>query len=516
MKNSFGIDIPDFVEGLGELKPFQGAWHLQENLDADQCVAVPTKARKAHYNKVCETLEEAIKKSNPHDGMCISFHHHLRGGDQLIIQVVEILAGMGIKDICLASSSLTTAHDCLVPYLEDGTITRIFSSGIRGELGRVISEGVLPHPVVIHSHGGRVRDIKTGRINIDLAVLGAAACDNEGNCTGQHGPSAFGSMGYAMSDAQYAKNVVIVTDNMVDYPCTPCSIQQHLVDFVVKIDCIGDAKKIASGTTRITKSPMDLRIAKMAGDAITNTEYFKEGISFQVGAGGASLAVAKYVRQAMLAKEVKGSFLLGGVTSVCTDMLEEGLFQAIFDVQGFDAEVSSSILNNPKHIEISADEYACCINSGSMTNKIDVVVLGALEVDTDFNVNVITGSDGNVRGASGGHSDTAAGAKLTVVVAPSYRGRLPIIKDKVMNIVTPGESIDLVVTERGICVNPAREDLKQQLEEAGLWLRDIKELAKEVEAITGKPEEVEHTDRVVGLIEYRDGSIIDVIKQVKL
>jgi citrate lyase alpha subunit len=33
--------------------------------------------------------------------------------------------------------------------------------------------------------------------------------------------------------------------------------------------------------------------------------------------------------------------------------------------------------------------------------------------DTDFNVNVMTGSNGVLRGASGGHSDTAAGADLT-------------------------------------------------------------------------------------------------------
>jgi citrate lyase subunit alpha/citrate CoA-transferase len=150
-----------------------------------------------------------------------------------------------------------------------------------------------------------------------------------------------------------------------------------------------------------------------------------------------------------------------------------------------------------------------------MINKLDVVVLGALEVDVHFNVNVITGSEGDVRGASGGHSDTAAGAKLTVVVAPSFRGRLPIIKKRVNNVVTPGESVDVVVTERGICVNPKNVNLEATLKKAGLPVVPIEQLEREVDRITGVPDPIEHTDKVVGVIEYRDGTIIDTIKQIK-
>jgi citrate lyase subunit alpha/citrate CoA-transferase len=36
-----------------------------------------------------------------------------------------------------------------------------------------------------------------------------------------------------------------------------------------------------------------------------------------------------------------------------------------------------------------------------------------------------------------------------------------------------------------------------------------------VEALAGKPDPVEYTDRVVGLVTYRDGSVIDLIRQVK-
>jgi len=150
-----------------------------------------------------------------------------------------------------------------------------------------------------------------------------------------------------------------------------------------------------------------------------------------------------------------------------------------------------------------------------MTNKLDVVVLGALEIDLDFNVNVITGSDGTIRGASGGHSDTASGANLTVVVCPSFRGRLPIVKKSIHTVVTPGETIDVLVTERGICVNPMKPELEENLKNAGLNIRKIKDLQEEVEGIVGKEKEVQYTDKIVGLIEYRDGTIIDVIRQIK-
>lgn len=516
MINKLGKKIPEHIEGIGNLQGYRGAYEkIKMGWMEEETVPPPNKAKLPHQNKLVDTLEEALKKCNPQDGMTISFHHHLRSGDGVLVPVMNMLAKMGIKDITLASSSLTSAHDPIVPLVEDGTITRIFSSGIRDNLGKAISHGKLKNPVIIHTHGGRVRDVHTGRISVDIAVIAASAADEEGNATGSHGPSAFGSLGYAGIDARYAKQVIVVTDNLVEYPCIPPSVSQNFVDYVVKVDSIGDANKIASGTTRITKSPMDLHIAKMASDAIVNSGFFKDGISFQVGAGGASLAVARFIREEMTKKGVKGSYLLGGVTSYLVDMLEEGLFNALFDVQSFDAAVSKSLLENRNHIEIPAALYANPYNCGSMTNKLDVVVLGALEIDTDFNVNVITGSDGEIRGASGGHSDTASGANLTVVVCPSFRGRIPIVKKEVNTIVTPGETVDLLVTERGICVNPAKPELAKKLKEAGLWVRDIKELEEEVRGICGEPKKIEYTDKIVGLVEYRDGSIIDVIYEVK-
>jgi citrate lyase subunit alpha/citrate CoA-transferase len=515
MLNSLGREISPFIEGIGKLEPFQGALtKLRKGWMDEPTISPPNKAYLPHQNKLCSSLEEAIERSNPRNGMTVSFHHHLRNGDILLVKTLTILHNMGIREITLASSSLNECHDPILPYFKDGTISRIFSSGIRGQLGHAIALGMLDIPVVIQSHGGRVRAIHTGKIQIDLAIIAASAADCEGNATGAHGKSAFGSIGYAMIDARYAKQVVVVTDNLVNYPCIPLSISQNFIDHVVVVDSIGDPSKIATGTTRITNSPMDLRIAKLAAEVIEHSGFFEPGFSFQVGAGGASLAVAKFIREKMKVKGIKGSFMLGGITSYCVDMLNEGLFETIFDVQSFDAVVSNSLLNNRRHIEIPAALYANPFNCGCITNKLDVVVLGALEIDVDFNVNVITGSEGKVRGASGGHSDTASGAKLTVVACPSFRGRIPIIKKHVHTIVTPGETVHVLVTERGICVNPAYKELEDNLRKAGLKIKNIHDLEIEVDKITGVPSPLIYTDKIVGIVEYRDGTIIDMIRQI--
>lgn len=516
MKNVIGREVPEYIEGIGKTDMFIGAWEkLKKGWMDEVTIPPPNKAKLPHQSKICLTLEEAIAKTSPKNGMTISFHHHLRNGDNILVRSIEILASMGIKNITLACSSLNEVHNPILKYLKDGTITKIWSSGIRGDIGKAISEGVLDIPVTIHSHGGRVRAIHTGKIILDLAIIAASAADEEGNATGSHGKSAFGSLGYASIDTRYSKQVIVVTDNMVDYPCIPISITQNFVDYVVEVESIGDASKIATGSTRVTKSPIDLRIAKLAADVIEHSGLFKQGFSFQVGAGGASLAVAKFIREKMKKAEIKGSFILGGVTSYVVDMLNEGLFKTIFDVQSFDAAVSSSLMKNSNHIEIPAALYANPFNCGCMTNKLDIVVLGALEIDLDFNVNVITGSDGAIRGASGGHSDTASGANLTIIVCPSFRGRLPIVKKTINTVVTPGETVDVLVTERGICVNPLRPELEENLKNAGLNVRKIQDLQEEVEAIVGKAKEVEYTDKIVALIEYRDGTIIDVVRQVK-
>ncbi|MDF2616091.1 MAG: citF, partial [Sedimentibacter sp.] len=170
----------------------------------------------------------------------------------------------------------------------------------------------------------------------------------------------------------------------------------------------------------------------------------------------------------MIEQNIKGSFGLGGITSQLVQLLDEGLMEGLFDTQCFDLVAAESLGKNPKHFEVDAGFYANAHNSGCLVNNLDILMLGALEIDTDFNVNVISKSDGYISQAVGGHQDTAAGAKMAVILAPLVRSRNPIIVDKVTTVCTPGETIDVVVTDYGIAVNPLRQDLIENFNKAGL------------------------------------------------
>ena len=146
------------------------------------------------------------------------------------------------------------------------------------------------------------------------------------------------------------------------------------------------------------------------------------------------------------------------------ELLEEGYVSQLFDTQSFDLTAAQSVGKNERHVEVSADFYASIGNKSAAVNKLDFVILSALEIDTDFNVNVISGSDGVIRAASGGHSDTAAMAKISILTAPLTRGRLSTIIDKVTTVVTPGSTVDVVVTDYGVTVNPSRPDLLEKFE----------------------------------------------------
>ncbi|WFA08128.1 citrate lyase subunit alpha [Tissierella sp. Yu-01] len=512
VKNGIGREIPEFIEGYGEVKPYVSPFDM---VPTGSKAGAKLKRPLPHKSKMIESVEEAIKATGLKDGMTISFHHHFRNGDYIVNMVVEAIANLGIKDIRIASSSLTTCHAPLIDHIKNGVITGIETSGLRDPLGSAISEGILPRPVVIRSHGGRARAVESGELKIDVAFLGVPACDEYGNANGYSGKSACGSLGYAMVDAKYADQVVLITDNIVEYPCLPASINQTQVDYVVEVEAIGDPKGIVSGAIKGTKNPRDILIAENAVKAILASGYFKNGFSYQTGAAGSSLAVTEILRQHMIEQNIVGSFGLGGITSQLVQLLEEGLFKGLFDTQCFDLVAAESIGKNPNHFEIDASFYANPHNAGPVVNKLDIVMLGALEVDTDFNVNVITGSDGVISQASGGHSDTAAGSKMSVILAPLMRSRIPIVVDKVTTVVTPGETVDVLVTDYGIAVNPLRTDLIENFKKANLPLYTISELKDMAEKLTGKPEPIEFTDKVVGVVEYRDGTVIDVIRQAK-
>lgn len=471
--------------------------------------------------KVCSkvvTLEEAIKKTGLKDGMTISFHHHFRGGDKVVNLVVGTLAKMGFKNLKLAASSLQDVHEPLIEHIKNGVITEISTSGMRGELAREISHGLMEKPVIFRSHGGRGSAIVNGDLHIDVAFLGASSCDPLGNACGysrsEKAKSICGSLGYALPDAHYADKVVILTDDLVAYPNTPNSISEHDVDYVVEVPSVGDSSKIASGAIRDTKNPRDILLAKEAAKVIINSGYFKDGFSIQTGSGGASLAAVKYIRESMINQGVKASFALGGITAHMVKMHEEGLIYRLIDVQSFDKVAAESLKNGAMHKEVASNEYAAKDEAGSATHYLDIVILSALEVDVNFNVNVLVGSDGIIRGAIGGHPDTAEDAALSIIVCPLLRGRIPCVVDEVTTLITPGSSVDVVVTEYGIAVNPRRAELKERLTKAGLKVVDIHELKDKALKVIGQPAPIPFGDKVVGIVMNRDGSVLDVIKNV--
>jgi citrate lyase subunit alpha / citrate CoA-transferase len=469
---------------------------------------------KDRESKLCKSIEEAIKRSGLKDGMCISFHHAFRGGDKVLNKVMQIIAKMGFKDLTLASSSLATVHDELIEHIQNGVVTQIYTSGLRSKLGEAISKGILEKPVQIHSHGGRVHLLQTKELQIDVAFLGVPCIDKFGNASGYKGRSRCGSLGYAMMDAKYAKYVVALSETLEPYPNMPSSISQEEVDCIVLVDEVGDPSKIGEGATRMTTNPKELLLARRTSRVIENSGLFKNGYSLQTGTGGASLATTIYLSEKMEEQNIKASFGLGGITGTMVYMLKRGLIEKLLDVQSFDEFAAKSLGENVNHIEISANEYANPSSKGTAIKQLDVVVLSALEIDVDFNVNVITGSKGLLRGASGGHSDTAAEAKLAIIVAPLTRGRIPTVRKRVNTIVTPGESVDVLVTDQGIAVHPRNVALKQRLKKAGLTIVEIEELYDRAIKLCGEPKQIRYTDKVVAQIRYRDGSIIDEVKQL--
>ena len=513
MLNKAGRDIPMNLPSLQGREVYQGEFAVTPKAHR---TGRPVRASRLGESKVLASIDEAIEKTGLKDGMSVSFHHHFRNGDFVMKLVMERIQAKGIKDITVVSSSLSPCHDFLIDMIKDGTVTAIETSGLRDALGKFLSTnpGVLKRPVVIRSHGGRARAVTCGEAHIDVAFLGVPTCDARGNATGMMGKAACGALGYAMVDAHYADQTVLITDNLVDY-VYPYSIPQTDVDYVVPVEAIGDPEGIASGAIGITKNPVQLKIAELAAKFLEQADIIKEGVSFQLGAGGAPLAVAKFISESLKKQGVVAGFGIGGATGVLAGMLEDGLIKAIYDTQTFDTTAAASLHNNPNHIEMSASMYADPWTD-CMTNHLDVVFLGATEIDVNFNVNCMTDSNGILMGASGGHSDTAAGAKVTVITCPLIRGRLPMIRESVQTVITPGSSVDVLVTERGIAINPARTDLIEKFKDSNLPIYTIEELQKMAYDRVGKPEDIQVSDKdedVVAIVEYRDGSIIDVVRK---
>ncbi len=513
MINAVGREIPDYILNETGKKPFQGSFHYDGTIFKKHGPNVKVVMNNSG-SKLVPTIDEVLDKCDAHDGMVVSFHHHFRDGDKVVCQVMEAIHRRGLKDITICASSLGKAHDALVPMIEDGTITNIQSSGVRGKIGQAISEGKLKGLAIMRSHGGRVRALMTGEVKIDIAFIGAPTADEYGNLRAIGGKSDCGVLSYAMPDSFHANWVVGITDCLVPYPNFPAHIGQTRVDYVVVVDEIGDPKKIATGAAKPTTDQRKLLMAEYCTQFVVNTPYFKDGFSYQTGVGGASIASTLSLTKIMKGRNIRMGFGVGGLTKAMCDLLRNDQVNCLLDVQDFDTSAVESV-KNLKHFRISASEYANPFNKGAVVNKLDFVILAALEVDVNFNCNVVVGSDGVITGAQGGHPDTAAGAKCAIVIAPLLQGRIPAICSEVTTVTTPGETVDVVVTDYGIAINPRRQDLIECMKDVDLPFKTIEELRDIAYSIVGEPEKVQFEDRIVGIIEARDGTIMDVVRQIK-
>lgn len=509
MNRPAGRVVPAHLEGYGAITPFTGAF---DHLGDVMTTGVRVRSIRPGSSKVLPNLRAAIEAARLKDGAVISFHHHLRNGDHVLNMVLDEVAALGIGNVTIAASSLFPVHAPLVEHSRSGVVGGIHTAYIAGPVGQAVSRGDLKGPTVMVTHGGRARAIESGDLHIDAAFVAAPTADSYGNLNGAQGKSACGTLGYAMVDVRYADTVIAITDNLVPYPACPIDITQDHVDYVVRVDSIGDPQGIVSGTTRATRDPVGLQIAQTAAQVIEASGLLGETFSFQTGAGGISLAVADTLKDIMLRNGVKGSFASGGITGYLVGMLEAGLFRTLFDVQCFDLRAVDSYRRNEAHQPMSASMYANALNRGAVVNQLDAVILGAAEVDLDFNVNVTTGTDGNIIGGSGGHADCAAGAKLAIVTTRLNASERSKVVERVNTITTPGETIDVVVTEQGVAVNPRRSDLARSLRAAGIRLATIDELREraQLDVPPATSPRLER-GRIIGVVEYRDGTVIDTL-----
>lgn len=503
MKNNVGRDIPD------SKRPFLSSDEYHNH----KRKLIPEKSTNGKI-KMYDSLEQAFLDCNIQPGMTISFHHHLRNGDRVINQIAQLLEKHQISGINLAPSSIFPEYQ-LSQLIDNGQINNVYTSYLNGPVAQSIAKGHLKGDLVMQTHGGRARAIESGELVIDVAFLACPVVDRLGNGSGAFGKSACGVLGYALSDMKYAKKVILITDTMVE-KLTSYQIEHQYVDGVVQIFSIGDPSGIVSGTTKITRNPIGLKIAADTAELLYELGIIQNGFSMQTGAGGTSLAVADAVKKEMFKHGIQGGFASGGITGYYVDMLNQGLFTKLYDVQCFDLKAVESYHLNPNHVGISASQYGNPYEDNPAVNNLDFVVLGATEIDLDFNVNVTTDSFGNIIGGSGGHADTAHGAKITIITSQLTKARIPIVREKVRTITTPGEDVDILVTERGIAINPKRVDLLKKLKNSYLNIMKIEELLNLSHKIAGVPKNVPFGDKRIGYVEYRDGTVIDSIYQSAL
>ncbi len=511
-KNQLGRMVPAVVNGRKQV-PYKGV----DEFVAEGRQAAPRIASAANFpgngDKRAKSLAEALELCGLADGMTLSTHHHFRNGDLVGNLLLDTAAKMGKRDLMWFPSASFPCHEPVIRHMEKGVVHHIEGS-MNGPLGDYCTDGEMRGLGVLRSHGGRWQAIQDGEVHVDIAVIAAPCADPFGNANGVSGPAACGSLNFALADSLYADKVIVVTDHLVPFPAIPWQIQGNHVDAVVVVDKVGDPSKIVSGTTEVTKSPDRLLLAELVARFVRDAGIMRDGFSFQAGAGGTALAFAIYLKEMMKKAGVKARFVRGGSTKYLVEMLDEGLTDYILDGQTFDLDGVASMRDNPRHVATSPFTSYNYHGKGFFGSMVDAVVLGATEVDVNFNANVVTHSDGRLLHGIGGWQNCLFSG-CTILAVPAVRDRIPVIVDEVTTLTGPGELIDVVITERGIAINPRRLDLLEAAKGKGLPLRDIRDIQREVyQMCGGAPIPPKRGGEVVAAVKWVDGTVIDSVWKV--
>jgi citrate lyase subunit alpha/citrate CoA-transferase len=512
INNAAGRKVPQSVNGesatpfagVGAHRP-QGRVH---GAPVRSCADYP-----ANGDKRQPSLKAALQAAGLRDGMTISSHHHFRNGDLVMNRVFAAADELGVRDLRWVPSAAFPCHEPLIDYLDRGVI-RWIEGSLNGPLGAYVSQGKMKGLSVLRSHGGRYQAIQDGELHIDIAIIAAPTADPFGNATGDRGPSACGLLGFGLADSMFADRSIVVTDNLVPFPCIPWQIQGNHIDFVVELPKVGDPSQIVSGTTALTKSPDRLLIAEYTARFVAEAGIMRNGFSFQAGAGGTSLAFAIYLKELMKKAGVKARFVRGGSTKYLVEMLEEGMTDYILDGQTFDLEGVRSMRENRNHINTSPFTSYNWHGKGNFASILDCVVLGATEVDLEFNANVVTHSDGQLLHGIGGWQNCLA-SQCTILAIPAFRNRIPVLVDRVTTLVGPGALIDVIVTERGIAINPSRKDLLDAVKGSPLPIRPLEDIKREVDRLCGgTPQKPTFSDEAIAVVKWVDGTLLDTVFRV--
>jgi citrate lyase subunit alpha / citrate CoA-transferase len=511
-KNTLGRLVPTVVNGKKQV-PYQGV----DAYVAKGRKAAPPIASAADFpgdgDKRVGSLAEALELCGLEDGMTLSTHHHFRNGDLVGNMLLDAAAKMGKRDLMWFPSASFPCHEPVIRHMEKGVVHHIEGS-MNGPLGDYCTDGKMRGMGVLRSHGGRWQAIQDGEVPIHIAVIAAPCADAFGNSNGVNGPAACGSLNFALADSLYADKVIVVTDHLVPFPAIPWQIQGNNVDAVVVVDKVGDPSKIVSGTTEVTKSPDRLLLAELVARFVRDAGIMRDGFSFQAGAGGTALAFALYLKEMMKKAGVKARFVRGGSTKYLVEMLNEGLTDYILDGQTFDLDGVASMRDNPHHVATSPFTSYNYHGKGFFGTMVDAVVLGATEVDVNFNANVVTHSDGRLLHGIGGWQNCLFSG-CTILAVPAVRDRIPVIVDEVTTLTGPGELIDVIITERGIAINPRRHDLADAVKGKGLPVRDIRDIQREVYAMCGgAPKPPVRGKEVVAAVKWVDGTVIDSVWKI--